>query len=382
MDIDKLIRKAVTELRLRWGLPERGFIAGGAIANLVWEYVSGTRAVVNDIDVFVVGEGSGKHVFEYKVDRITYCKSYSHIFQTLHTESKYKIHEVTRDGMLNLVTHSLCSPEDVLESFDINSTCIGYVIEESRPVYLPCFAEFLATGELRIVNLKTPAHTAIRLAKKSRDMSTRLDTGELEIVKHALLTSAVDFGRRRFVQRYADLFMAHKDILSEHFLLIGETKAIEARTLYHLVPLGVTESRVIPQTRYNILARDILFFFRHVKGNGPLARIWSGLVPLFKSRDYLNPEDRDTIDKAQRLVDFIIESPNSINAISGHTLDQQISLIDKVMDKVGSAFGRDTALAVIETKRVSPSADIDDFDAQLLGLSVRKLVHGPKDLPF
>jgi hypothetical protein len=382
MDIDKLIRRAVTEIKLRWTIPEKGFIAGGAIANLVWEYVSGAKAKVNDIDVFVIGDSSGKTVFEYKEGRITYCKSYSHMFQTLHTDSKYKIHEVTRDGMLNFVTHSQCTPEDVLRSFDINATCVGYVIEDSRPVHLPCFAEFLATGDLRIVNLKTPAHTAIRIAKKSRDMSVTLDTTEFEIVKHALMTSAVDFDRRRFVQRYADLFMSHKDILAGHFVLSGESTYNTEQTLFHLSPLNFVEDKVIPKTTFNLLARDILFFFRHVKGNSSLIQIWTKLLPLFNSSDYVNPEDPETINKATRLVDFITESPNSINTISGLTMDQQLAIFDKVVDKVGSVFGRASALAVIETNKISPEREIDDFEAQLLGLSVRKLVHGPKELPF
>jgi len=119
-----------------------------------------------------------------------------------------------------------------------------------------------------------------------------------------------------------------------------------------------------------------------VKGKDPLNHVWAKLLPLFNSPDYLNPEDPGVIDKTRRLVDFITESPNSINFISGHTMDQQLALFDKVIDKVGSVFGRASALAVIETNRISPEREIDDFDAQILGLSVRKWVHGPKELPF
>ena len=53
MQIELLIRKAVAELKSKWELPSTGFIGGGSIANLVWEYVSGVKARVNDIDIFV-----------------------------------------------------------------------------------------------------------------------------------------------------------------------------------------------------------------------------------------------------------------------------------------------------------------------------------------
>jgi len=53
MNIEFLGRKAIERIKSEWGLPLHGFLAGGSIANLVWEMVSGNKAVVNDIDIFV-----------------------------------------------------------------------------------------------------------------------------------------------------------------------------------------------------------------------------------------------------------------------------------------------------------------------------------------
>ena len=53
MDIEILVRRAIEHIKSKWGLPETGFIAGGSISNLVWEYVSGKPAVINDVDVFI-----------------------------------------------------------------------------------------------------------------------------------------------------------------------------------------------------------------------------------------------------------------------------------------------------------------------------------------
>jgi hypothetical protein len=53
MNVESLARKAINIIKETWGLPEKGFIAGGSISNIIWELVSGNKAVVNDIDVFL-----------------------------------------------------------------------------------------------------------------------------------------------------------------------------------------------------------------------------------------------------------------------------------------------------------------------------------------
>ena len=53
MNIESLIRSAIEHIKSNWGIPEKGFIAGGSIANLVWEFVSGKKAILNDVDVFI-----------------------------------------------------------------------------------------------------------------------------------------------------------------------------------------------------------------------------------------------------------------------------------------------------------------------------------------
>ena len=41
MEIEILARKAVDILKSKWGLPKKGFLAGGSLANLIWEIHSG-----------------------------------------------------------------------------------------------------------------------------------------------------------------------------------------------------------------------------------------------------------------------------------------------------------------------------------------------------
>jgi hypothetical protein len=53
MNIESLGRQSLQKLKAYPNFPSTGFIAGGSIANLIWENVSGIKAIINDIDVFV-----------------------------------------------------------------------------------------------------------------------------------------------------------------------------------------------------------------------------------------------------------------------------------------------------------------------------------------
>jgi len=54
MNIEKLANNALQFLKNKEiDFPKSGIIAGGSLANLIWEQVSGNVAVVNDIDVFI-----------------------------------------------------------------------------------------------------------------------------------------------------------------------------------------------------------------------------------------------------------------------------------------------------------------------------------------
>jgi hypothetical protein len=70
MNIEKLARKAINILKSDFELPNRGFLAGGSIANIIWELVSGNKAIVNDIDIFIHDDdkrlNNDKRLFQYE----------------------------------------------------------------------------------------------------------------------------------------------------------------------------------------------------------------------------------------------------------------------------------------------------------------------------
>ena len=189
MDIEKISRKALLKLKLTYGLPSKGFIAGGSIANLIWEMVSGNKAVINDIDVFILDNLSfDKSIFSFEKKELEYYESYGQISSYHKGKESYKIHDTDNEGIFNKIKYSSknTSPQLIIDSFDINAVMIGYSIEEDKFYWRKEFIEFLETGELRVVNPTTPAHTAIRIIKKANELNAKVDELEFKILSFFL----------------------------------------------------------------------------------------------------------------------------------------------------------------------------------------------------
>ncbi len=93
MKIENLGRRAIEIIKNKWGLPKSGFIAGGSISNIVWELVSGNKAVVNDIDVFLFDgilekklDQDKTSIFKYKEVEDKYYEDYTGM--SFHSTSK------------------------------------------------------------------------------------------------------------------------------------------------------------------------------------------------------------------------------------------------------------------------------------------------------
>ncbi len=54
MEIEKLIRQSIQIIKDKYGLPEKGLLAGGSIANIVYGLHTNKDIVVNDIDIFIL----------------------------------------------------------------------------------------------------------------------------------------------------------------------------------------------------------------------------------------------------------------------------------------------------------------------------------------
>jgi hypothetical protein len=190
----KYVDQVISELNQIQTLPNSGILSGGAIANKLWEKVSGNKAVVNDIDIFVLKSikpleenydvqqyGDFKH-FSKSVDA-SHGVHGEHNGYQLHliygttTKTYYKILDTQRQGMLNYVDveANVFDPNVIIKSFDINCVQVAYDLSDGKLYYTPEFEEFMRTGYIQITNINTPSHTLLRILSKRDAMNAKLD---------------------------------------------------------------------------------------------------------------------------------------------------------------------------------------------------------------
>jgi hypothetical protein len=215
MNIELLGRQAIDRIKSEWGLPKSGFIAGGSIANIVWELVSGNKAIINDVDVFVFDSIQEKFdksdkssLFNYQERETKYGEDYTGICFNTYTKDFYSIVESTKDDIFNIVKYKSNSkdPSLIIKSFDINATRIGYSIEKDEIYWTSDFEDFLKTGTLKVTNLMTPSHTAVRIAKKSKELKAKVYIFEFKLLQYALGHNFSDRIKFRFKERYHQMY--------------------------------------------------------------------------------------------------------------------------------------------------------------------------------
>lgn len=230
MNLQQLAENALMKITEMVDLPSRGFVAGGSLANLMWEEVSGNKAVINDVDIFdfthimTVGEMEEANKVQYSKNfydkkGMKFIEHYNGMRIESKTSDFFKITNVSRYGLLNTI--EICGtkndPYVIIDSFDINCTQIVYSIESGEFLWTPEFEEFLKTGELRVSNLMSPIHTAIRIVKKEDELKAKLPDIELEMCQYSIYHNLHDINRRYFTKKYLEQFMKYRDKLLKYF---------------------------------------------------------------------------------------------------------------------------------------------------------------------
>ncbi len=408
MNIESLGRQAIDRIKSEWGLPLHGFVAGGAIANIVWELVSGNKAVVNDIDIFVFDgiekelDNDKKSLFNYQEKETKYYEDYSGMNFNNYTKDFYSIVESERDDMFNTIRYksNTADPSLIIKSFDINATRIGYDIDNDKLYWTSEFEEFLKTGELKVSNLMTPSHTAVRIAKKSKDLNAKLDEFEFKLIQYALSYRFIDRIKLRFRERYLEMCRENKDILSKYFQLSRDleaeefvfTKTGEQVELYYLVAIDVHNKvkevsvvddfeKIVYSNLPNIFqddnlnrifkSTDFLFYMRNIYDKDQsLKDMWSKLYYFFNDAHYIDREVSDEdMDLLQRFSKY---APGSIENLKGFKISEQIDIIKKFLN----TFKEDPiiAISILESVKVDKDIILDEQTMLLLELSVRKKI--------
>ena len=395
MNIEQLSRDALNKLKSKWDLPKRGFIAGGSLANTIWELVSGKEAVINDIDVFILrnvintfNHHDRKSLYRFKKEEKTYHEDYSGItFSQKSTKSFYLVVTSEREGIFNYVEYdsNRTEPQFILESFDLNCVGVGYSIEEDKFYWTDTFKDFLKCGKIKVANGQTPSHTAIRIGSKEIELGAKVDEEEWIILSHLMSGGYGDINKRLFKERYRDKFLSSPH-LSEIFQLEEDDYYKEYIKIRHgedvnLWKLSPIKYKVVTSNSFNDLFQinnywvddnitsihdtcDLLFYIRNVKDNPILKDHWKDFH--FNRIDYMDGATRE--DK-----DFILNLgkwTTAMNSLDGLKLVEQVEITKRLI----SEFSDDPIIAIslLEKGNFKLPEELDESTKLLLELSVRR----------
>jgi hypothetical protein len=360
METEILARKALDILKSKWGLPQKGFLAGGSLANTIWELHSGNPAIVNDIDIFLF-EGKIDNqeeisredsLFRFKEEDVRYYEDYTGMCWNSYTKDFYTITSSEKKGIFNEIGYKASTDEQgiILNSFDINATRVGYSIEEDKFYITKDFEEFLKTGELKFTNLNSPHHSAIRILKKRSELNAKLDDEEFKLCVYAIQKNLSGITRRYFTDKYANIFINYQEELGKYFNLVQDEqiphliklkKNIDLKIFTLEISQLLEDKELFPDLQkvsgiWRI--EDFLLYKRYIEKSTSRKNVWSKVNYLFSvlNQNYLdeipNNEDLDLLYRTT------YNAANIIKNIETLTISRQIILIKKLFAKFNMIF--------------------------------------------
>ena len=179
----KQIMHDLTEINGR-PLPTGAFIAGDAVANLIFRYEWGGDYPVGDIDIFTdelypeTDASLGPlRTTGYIIDEASQHPVLSKI--------GYRELAITRQGLISKVPIRKTDPVfgaqrflTVLSGFDLNYCMVGIDTFGGRLYWTKAFEKFLHDGQLQVTCPVTPYQTTIRLAQKERELGCYVNLRE------------------------------------------------------------------------------------------------------------------------------------------------------------------------------------------------------------
>lgn len=183
----------VDHLRQFGDLPERGVVAGQAVASAFLDLYAGGGGVYNDVDIFrkvTSGEVLRREGTALQTVGLTTTglpskiplgedalAEYSAMSCFLEAVRSYRVSTVSRAGMLNFVNCAVpgylgreLSASRVIQSFDLNCVRVAVDLESSTLVWDRHFEKFIHSRQLEIAAVHTPWHTFLRLLKKLEEL--------------------------------------------------------------------------------------------------------------------------------------------------------------------------------------------------------------------
>ena len=218
-------------------IPNEGFLAGGAVANTLLGMKYGDiEYPVNDLDIYMEEDPNGptrESGAPLRSDNLIVEDGYWGGTIGYDRGTTYRIVNVDREGLYNYIQISAIinrskssNPIYILKGFDLNCCQVGIDLSTNTLYYTPQFEEFMKTKQLDVTSVYTPAHTAIRLFKKKKELNCYCNVEAcMELLSQPLIpSSTIRLSRGAFgiyfTDKYKDMFIRHYDELKHYFRMV------------------------------------------------------------------------------------------------------------------------------------------------------------------
>ena len=380
MNIEKISQEALERIKQITTLPKTGILAGGSLANIMWEIVSGNKAVINDVDIFEFKEKTSKEEYHklrkyqlpkknfYEVKDVKYIETYSGLTFRSDVDKFYYIISTQQDGIINKIDIGGTDNDvqTVLDSFDINCTQVAYCLESEKFYYTDDFINFLKTGKLYVVNFMSPSHSAIRIAKKAKELNVELDEYELKLCAYVNHKNFIGVNRRYFTMKYANMFRENANILKKYFMIQKDDSMKnfifknELERNENMIFRMSSSDEFNPDLDYNEFNglncttceefESYVRNFRHIEKG-----LYTKLRHVIDRKDYfdMNASKEDI----ELLHDIIQTAPQTIPNLRGYKLSEQINYVNRLISRY-EGEKKYVAICVLE----HPNFKLDKID--------------------
>ena len=231
-----IVERIIYDLSGYSDVPNKGFLAGGAVANLLMSYLWEGNYPINDLDIFIESE---QDLHRYKStplrtnELVVEGDGYMVTKLSYDHGSNYRILNVERDGLLNTIEISRVANRKkrddyqyILNGFDFNCCQVGIDLSNNKIFYTEEFENFLNHRQLEVTAVYTPAHTAIRLFKKLDELNCYCDIeGSMEILSQPLILSNMVHLQRShfgiyFSTKYKEMYLKYYGKIKEYFKMV------------------------------------------------------------------------------------------------------------------------------------------------------------------
>lgn len=250
-------------------IPSSGIAAGQAVASAIFYLLGLHDGVFNDIDVFLpkssdiaklMGESwNPKLRADNDLVSLTHGYRETGFSSPIFKKGHYHIIGSCYLGNVNIVVvhnynHSTIGAQDIIGGFDINACEAAIDLESMKLTVSDAFRDFIKHWVLDVTTYHTPAHTALRIARKSRALNARINNTAMLRLQTMLAIAEAE--EQRYSLKYTrGMLMAEKNaekamgepLVCEHFTFRDITIEMsmedgEAITLMQLSPKACHEA--------------------------------------------------------------------------------------------------------------------------------------------